>query len=62
MNQHSKKLEALNLITLNTNSGNSAENRPVTVVLAKPRTRTPSSNMYLRFDRSSTSFQEIQSA
>lgn len=63
MNQHSKKLETLNLFSLSIPRSNDAiENRPVTVVLAKPRTRTSSSTMYLSFDRSQACFQEVQPA
>ncbi|MNG28687.1 hypothetical protein D3C84_1139800 [compost metagenome] len=63
MNEHSKELAALNLFALNIPRANdAAENRPVTVVLVKPRTRTPSSTMHLRFDSSQTRFQEVQPA
>lgn len=63
MNEHSKELAALNLFALHIPRANDAtENSPVTVVLTKPRTRTPSSSMHLRFDTSQARFQEVQPA
>ncbi|WP_408601475.1 hypothetical protein [Pseudomonas sp. PLMAX] len=63
MNEHSKKLESLDHFSLYIPRVNNAtENRPVTVVMAKPRARTPSSAMHLRFDSSQTRFQDIQPA
>lgn len=63
MNEHSKKLEKLNLFSIYIpRTDNATENRQVTVVLAKPRPRLASSSMHLRYDSSQARFLDIQQA